>query len=300
DQYREVRKLTQSSQGECSLLKSKTTGNVYVLKRSTSLPLDIDANGWPREARMLVHELKPHPNIIYCFDAKFGRGYRCDLYLEYCSGGDLHDQLTFWMTRRQIPPTEVVLHVFVQLSRALAYIHHGLRYDGHLWLADTDHKPIIHGDLKPENVFLRWSKRNHLGLPDVVLGDFGLSKTAAESRGGYGTEGWEPPEMVALRDLYHTDPEAHSKASKEKVMSTASDMYSLGMIMYFMASQYYQRWSTGRAGEDMQLAAVFVANGLGSIISRLLQSQSVDRASANFDARTGYLHALKDLAKERD
>ncbi|KAH9892341.1 hypothetical protein F4778DRAFT_784701 [Xylariomycetidae sp. FL2044] len=77
-----------------------------------------------------------------------------------------------------------LLHVFVGLAgrRTSRFLHRGMRArgDGGTYTEDEGHVPVIHGDLKPENVFLRWTDNdndddndnNKDPMPEVVLGDF--------------------------------------------------------------------------------------------------------------------------------
>lgn len=61
-------------------------------------------------------------------------------------------------------PPKVVMAVFHQISKALAYLHN---------------RNLIHRDLKPQNVFV---KNLDGDIINVVLGDFGLSKSIEKTQ----------------------------------------------------------------------------------------------------------------------
>jgi len=111
---------------------------------------------------------------------------------------------------------------------------------------------IIHRDLKPSNLLLlNKYKESESGLqveendgtndhdsrepknvfPTIVIGDLGESQLAGESRVGTGCTGtleFTAPEIVI------TNPLSNEKGKKYSEYTFASDMYSLGMICYFI------------------------------------------------------------------
>ncbi|SMN21817.1 similar to Saccharomyces cerevisiae YJL057C IKS1 Putative serine/threonine kinase [Maudiozyma saulgeensis] len=110
---------------------------------------------------------------------------------------------------------------------------------------------IIHRDLKPSNLLLlgRYkvpdsrlqndngevngndSREQENDFPTVVIGDLGESQLAGESRVGTGCTGtleFTAPEIII------TNPSNNAKEMKYNEYTFASDMYSLGMICYFI------------------------------------------------------------------
>ena len=107
---------------------------------------------------------------------------------------------------------------------------------------------IIHRDLKPSNLLLLSKYKETESLvtdfnndtnskdflnvfPTVVIGDLGESQLAGESRVGTGCTGtleFTAPEIVI------TNPANNSVAKKYNEYTFAADMYSLGMICYFI------------------------------------------------------------------
>lgn len=106
---------------------------------------------------------------------------------------------------------------------------------------------IIHRDLKPSNLLLlsKYTPPNDVEIeisqddelqtsdefPTVVIGDLGESQLAGESRAGTGCTGtleFTAPEVVI------TNPTTNSSETKYREYTFASDLYSLGMICYFI------------------------------------------------------------------
>ena len=121
--------------------------------------------------------------------------------MEYCSGGSLSEAEPFW---RGSPA--VALRVFQEICDGVAYAHS---------------QNIIHRDLKPENIFLRTK-----GGP-LVVGDFGICFLEEDGERITLTE-----EAVGSR--LFIAPELEDGRVKD--VSSASDVYSLGKILYWLLS----------------------------------------------------------------
>ncbi len=134
--------------------------------------------------------------------AYFIEGEQYYLVQEWIDGETLTQKLT-----REGPQPEATL-VFVLLGalRALDYIH-------------TRPTPIIHRDIKPDNIMLRH------GSGQLALIDFGIVKEVTPTDGSgavntilAGTKGYMPPEQAAGRPTF------------------ASDIYALGMTAIMLAT----------------------------------------------------------------
>ena len=78
---------------------------------------------------------------------------------------------------------------------------------------------IVHRDLKPENLLL--SDRS--SGPEIKISDFGLSKIFSDSevmKTACGTPGYVAPEIVALTDNVHVEPQC--------------DIFSAGVIFHIL------------------------------------------------------------------
>jgi hypothetical protein len=136
-----------------------------------------------------------------------------------------------------LPSLQTVLAVYRDLAQGLAYLHAC---------------SVVHGDLKPANVLLKVDEGCDLGFV-AKLADFGLSRQLEQgathlSNYAKGTPFYVAPEVV-----------------RDKTMSMASDIWSFGIIMWWVAGyrgpafervyvcvhlpmQACQAWSVGAAG----------------------------------------------------
>lgn len=179
-----------------------TFGKVYKawdtrLRRNVAIkvprPDKLDKHLFLREARA-ISQLK-HRNIctVYDVDEDDGRPY---MVMELIEGPKLSERLS----KERLPASEAVGIVY-EVAQALEHAHS---------------QGIVHRDLKPANIMLRG------GREPVVL-DFGLAKVAAASEtlmhanSALGTALYMPPEQAA-GDFAAVGP--------------ASDVYSLGMVLY--------------------------------------------------------------------
>ena len=191
----------------------------------------------PNEAFVLLKALKPHPNILEAFGCGLFGKRLSNLYTTYCTGGDLMSQMLHFRKINRTPPERFVLHTFISLIHALCFLHNGLRWDQEKksYSQDPDFdKSFIHSDLKLENVFLGWSNEAvRRGLPDVVLGEFGVCQPEEVFLGIAGTPGYQAPEIVAIHKLRETDKEAFKTAMRTIGHTTpAADIWSLGQTIH--------------------------------------------------------------------
>ncbi|KAL9117455.1 MAG: hypothetical protein Q9187_006009, partial [Circinaria calcarea] len=123
------------------------------------------------EARILLKYLKePSERIISLLAMNMSHNHAV-LYYEFCDAGDLQKVMTGFWKHRQHVPEGFLWHVFGQLTEAVAFIHRASPDPAATW------GPVLHCDLKPPNVFLKWVTGDylHARYPNVMLGDFGLA-----------------------------------------------------------------------------------------------------------------------------
>lgn len=132
-----------------------------------------------------------HPNIVQVFD--FGE-YDGELVLamEYVDGSHVGKLIRRSVSREELIPQDVVLHVLSQASHALAYAHRA---------TDVSGKPlgIVHRDVSPANLLLDSSGH-------VKLSDFGIARAVDKvsyTDGGHvrGKMGYMSPEQVVAKEL---------------------------------------------------------------------------------------------------
>jgi serine/threonine protein kinase len=287
--YERIRKLGESSEGKVYLVKSKKTAEllaVKVLKKQKAY----DVAQLPADCLLQIN-LPMHPYIIFMHqidivDAQIWQG------LELCNGGDL---MSFMERMDRVDPNVYkpsstvrkmfIVHVFAQLGEALAFLHHGLRrvfkdnweLDAG-WSAD---KAIIWGDLKPENCITNFSPANELSLlPDIRLSDGGHATLASS------------PWLIAGSPLYFC-PEVRAADRREKgpPMSTKSDIYTLGLTLYFLITS--KHWRTGANPEYIKVSAEYRGLGLTKLLTKCLQVNPRDRPSMDLDPVSGLVPAIE-------
>lgn len=150
--------------------------------------------------RKIVEDVSPHPNVIHLYDV-------CEdptgihLILELCSGGELFDRIVAQSQYSEVEAAAVVR----QIACGLAALHRA---------------NIIHRDLKPENcLFL-----NDTNNSPLKIMDFGLSSV----------EEFTDPVVGLFGSIDYVSPEALSQGR----ISSKTDMWSLGVILYILLSGY--------------------------------------------------------------
>ena len=139
-----------------------------------------------------------HPHILPLFDSGTADSF---LYyvMPYIQGETLRDKLN---RETQLGIDEAV-RITTEVADALDYAHrHG----------------VIHRDIKPENILL------HDGRPMVA--DFGIALALSAAAGGRMTE-----TGLSLGTPHYMSPE---QATAEKELTSRSDVYSLGCVLYEM------------------------------------------------------------------
>jgi eukaryotic-like serine/threonine-protein kinase len=205
-----------------------------------------------REARAVA--ALSHPNIVVLFDVGNERGVRYAV-LELLEGETLRGKL-----KGSACPPQLVFEVGAAVADALAAAHA---------------KGIIHRDLKPENVFITSDGR-------VKVLDFGLARimdeTPAMSASSLPTQGMETVAGTIMGTVGYMSPEQ----VRGETVKSASDIFSLGCILYEMATGH-SAFLRPSAAETMASILTYtpsrisVSPGLDRIVFRCLAKQAHDR-----------------------
>lgn len=151
-----------------------------------------------------------HPNIVRVFDANVletEEGLRGYFTMENVAGGTLD---SFWRSfGRRLLPVPTAIDLARQICRGLAVAH-------------SEHPPVIHRDIKPQNILVGYEAN---GLR-ARISDFGLARqvnplTLLASAAG--TLAFKPPEVFA-----------NSKSD-----SPAGDVFAVGVTLYLMLSDCF-------------------------------------------------------------
>jgi len=207
------------------------------------------------EAILLSH-IK-HPNIVEVFDAnvlRAGRHVFGYFTMTYVAGGTLE---RYWRSfGANFVPVAQVVEIAKQLCRGLSVAH-------------TSSPPIVHRDIKPQNILVGYSGD---GL-QVRLSDFGLAKAVNPLTllvSAKGTLGFKPPESLDNQD------------------SPASDIWAIGTTLYLLLTDQMPFPLLGdrdvadanrflRPVRPPSVYNIAVDSGLESILFRCLAADAADR-----------------------
>jgi serine/threonine protein kinase len=218
--YRLVRELGEGGMGVVWLAE-RADGEV---KRPVALKLPIVslhnralAERFGRERDILAQ--LAHPNIARLYDAgvtDLGQPY---LAIEYVEG----EKITGFCDRRNLT-VKARLQLFLQVLRAVQYAHTNL---------------IVHRDLKPANILVT-------NEGEVRLLDFGIAKLLIEGEAN-------ETELTRIGGRALTPEFASPEQIAGSAITTASDVYSLGVILYDLLTgerRYKLKWDTRSGLEE--------------------------------------------------
>jgi serine/threonine protein kinase len=200
-------------------------GNVWLARRSDgrfegkvavkllNLAL-IDRGGierFEREGRFLAR--LTHPHIARLLDAGVADGKQPFLVLEYVPGV----AIDAWCDNKKLSIAERV-RLFLDVLSAVAHAHSNL---------------ILHRDLKPSNIFVTDDGQ-------VKLLDFGIAKLIEQQ-----TMGSEMTELTRAAGRVFTPEYAAPEQVQNAAVTTATDVYSLGILLYTLLSGTHPTHSSG-------------------------------------------------------
>ncbi|KAL8806890.1 MAG: hypothetical protein Q9182_001019 [Xanthomendoza sp. 2 TL-2023] len=314
EQYIPLKTLGTGGQGTAHLLKTRRTGSLVVCK---VIPHTQSDQKDKSELSFLRDALPRHPRIVNLRSALVSP-FQTQLYLDYCSGGDLTSFIEAFhyhpephapgqqaRTSFNPIPESFIWHTYLQLTEALAFIHYGYNRNAasvsqmrpDKWLG------VIHRDIKPGNILLQRapSHPDHPGpepYPKIVLADFGLAKKADEfntpptSNGWVGTFIWQAPEIP-----YH---------------SVKGDVWSAGAIIFDMMAGYLPTDELPQDFDDVSAVGELWLKDLTAEKTNLIDGAGMlgystglewclDRAlTVNPDVRHGSLQLMWEIEDCRD
>ncbi|KAG0211186.1 G2-specific serine/threonine protein kinase [Mortierella sp. GBA30] len=205
----------------------------------------------------ILKDLK-HPNIVEFLERVIDRENSfIYILMEYCEGGDLATVIKRHKEMSIPIGEEFVWSIMTQLVLALHECHCGVTFNEET--KQQTPRPILHRDLKPDNVFLDAQK-------NVKLGDFGLSRSLTNPQKAFaqtyvGTPFYMSPELIS-----------------ESVYDTKSDIWSLGCVVFemcaleppFLADTQGELSAKIRVGRIPMLPAQY-SQELGQVVRAMLQ-----------------------------
>ncbi len=219
-----------------------------------------------REARA-IEELR-HPNIVEIFDYSGETGNDCYIVTEFVEGTTLTDV----QLRCSRFPSEVVAMVGADLARALTFAHeHG----------------ILHRDLKPDNVMVRYDGT-------IKLMDFGIARFLDEAQ------------VTMTGALVGSPAYMSPEQAREAPLDARSDLFSLGTLLYQLASGQLPFPGSNPSlilkniieGQRAPISDVApsISATLADVIERLLQPDPNHR----FPSATAVATALQEVLAEAE
>ncbi|KAM3532998.1 hypothetical protein MY4038_003717 [Beauveria bassiana] len=310
--FSEERVLGKGGKGVVLLVRHKLDGHSLGQFACKRVPVG-DDHEWLEKALVEVELLAnlSHPNLVsyrhvWLEDVRlsmFGPPVACAFILQqYCNGGDLQhhvvgdvptpttkEELKAQMRRRskgQPEPPKNLTAVKSQLALEEIY---SLFKDVTTGVDYLHHHNYIHRDLKPSNCLIH---RDNSGIR-CLISDFGevqVENAARNSTGATGTISYCAPEVLKL------DPATGFYGN----FTTKSDMFSLGMILYFMCFgklPYRSANAIQEELEDVELLRAEIADWKGfkderrerpdlpaklyTLLKKLLSLDPAERPSAN-------------------
>ncbi|KAI4115239.1 MAG: hypothetical protein LQ345_004123 [Seirophora villosa] len=212
-----VRDIGEGGFGKVELHKHNKSKELVVLKRARLSREYI--KGQPAEVYILRDIVgKRHDRLPKLYHVNTSLA-EIHIWQDYCDGGDLQEFGQYFTDHKRLIPEGFLWHVLTQLSAALAYLHTGLLDRSNPELqTPASWQPVVHRDVKPDNIFLKLLPTEKNLYPNIVLGDFGLATTKLNtgSQGRYlGTPCWQGPEIP--------------------VHTIHSDIWSAGGIVHYLA-----------------------------------------------------------------
>ncbi|KAK6480702.1 serine/threonine-protein kinase Nek4-like [Huso huso] len=198
ENYSFIRVVGKGSYGEVNLVKHRTEGKQYVIKKLNLCTSSKRERKAAEQEAQLLSQLK-HPNIVTYRES--WEGEDCQLYIAmgFCEGGDLYHTLK--EQKGKLLAESQVVEWFVQIAMALQYLHE---------------KHILHRDLKTQNIFLT---RTNI----IKVGDLGIARVL---------ENQNDMASTLIGTPYYMSPELFSN----KPYNHKSDVWALGCCAYEMAT----------------------------------------------------------------
>ncbi len=270
NRYLIVRPIGQGGMGAVYLAEDRRLGNNVALKE-TFFSDELLRKAFEREARLLAN--LHHPALPRVID-HFTEGDGQFLVMGYIPGEDFAEMLK---RRNEAFPVADVLDWADQLLDALDYLH-------------TQDTPVIHRDIKPQNIKL-------MSRGQLILLDFGLAKGTSSHISRHATS------SIFGYSLYYAPLEQIQGAGTDP----RSDLYSLAATLHHLMTNRLPADAVSRASavlneepDPLSLTAsdhLQVPPDVLNILSRAMALKREQRFNSAADMRAALRLAKQSLAK---
>jgi serine/threonine protein kinase len=197
-----------------------------------------------------------HPSIMRIFDTGVFYGEHPFLVAEYLP------RTLYQVIRADVTAITLKISFATQLLSALTYL-------------ESLNKPVIHRDIKPQNIFIKGNS--------CVLGDFGLMKWA-DSNAAEDKEVLKESLGVGMPARYRT-PDQVAYLKGEAALTPRSDVFQLGLVLAeLFTSRNPERFASAFTDAVELEPLAWVRGGLGrmvaNVINRMLLMDPIARPSA--------------------
>ena len=202
-----------------------------------------------------------HPNIARLYDAGVTAGGRPYLALEYVDGRSIDEYRA-----AEALDVRARVRLFLQVVQAVAYAHGRL---------------VVHRDLKPSNILVTRDGQ-------VRLLDFGIAKLLNDRNDG-------PSGVTEIAGRPHTPEYASPEQISGEPLGTASDVYSLGVVLYELLAGTRPYKTRRRSSGTLQKAILETDPAPPSTAT----TNAAERRTVRGDLDTIVLKTLKKNPAER-
>jgi serine/threonine protein kinase len=288
--YEIERELGASSEGTVYLGRHKKSGEVVALKSLKRRAPSRNIRDLPQDCLLSLDAIRFHRNILFLSQIDIVKNHMIWQCLSFCNAGDLINYLERANERALTHEARLIfnLHVFIQLGEALAFLHHGLiRNDRGRWTVHEDYPgPILHNDVKPDNVMLHFSSTNDMSMPDIRLGDFGNA-----------TWGYKPNHCAGTPIYFSPEALNAKRGIAGPKMQMASDVYTFGLTMYQLITD--RLWVPGKAATNLSLPEAYEYLGFDRVLQHCLKLDPKERPTMNRHSVSGLMHCVDHAYKAR-
>ncbi|KAL6710603.1 hypothetical protein ACN47E_008651 [Coniothyrium glycines] len=168
------------------------------------------------------------------------------LYSDYAPYGDLSNIIRGHCKARKLVPEHFIWYFLSQMAQALSAFESGICETSITGNLKQGWKPLVHSDIKSENIFLCANNTSYPAYPKVVLSDFdhvvdeGALNTDDDQRWNRGTVGWQAPERYSRM----AQAKAEDYEPKTWLATRKADIWSVGLAAWNLMQAHKKSYST--------------------------------------------------------